>query len=162
MNNRVVRTEIIGHCPVDSGTIMVIDPCYVLDDERVPDPKGTVFGYTSEYLRNVMPTCEAPFYGGVQPNEYDGQLGVVSRTLYGDGCYPVIAEFNSDGRVVRLTIDFDPDVDDYDEDEDGYEYGYEYTCDECGDDLPDGDGVYRDNGMRVCASCEDSHLQDEE
>ena len=30
---------LIGHCPVDSGQIMLIDPCYVLADNNTDDKK---------------------------------------------------------------------------------------------------------------------------
>ena len=155
MSNHIVKEEIIGYFGVDSGTVMIIDPCYVLKDESEP---GVDFDHSTEYLRTVMPTCEAPYYGGVVLDNYPDvpDMGVVCRTLYGDGEYPVIAEFNSEGRIVRLTIDFDPDIEEEEDDE------YEYTCDRCGDHLPDGDGHYTDNGERICDDCDEQEDDDEE
>ena len=31
--------EMIGFCPVDSGQIMLVDPCYVLADNNTKDEK---------------------------------------------------------------------------------------------------------------------------
>lgn len=161
--NSITRTEVIGTFGVDSGTVMIIDPCYVLKDERVPDPQGTRFGETSEYLRTVDATCEAPWYGPVKLDEYHDApgMGVVCSTLHGDGEYPVIAEFNSSGKIVRLIIDFDPeDEDDYDEDED------EDICDDCGCVIPRGwhdNYEHRDGTTHyVCRDCKDAHDDDME
>ena len=109
----------VGTFGVDSGTVMIIDPCYVLKDDR-----GDDYSKETEYLRNVMPTCEAPYYGGVRPDDYSSDCGMVFSTLYGDGEYPIYAETNSQGRIVRLIIDFDDHQEDHEDDED--------ECDRCG------------------------------
>lgn len=150
------RTEIIGHFAVDSGTVMIIDPCYVLKDERdTTKPMDD----QSEYMRTVMPTCEEPYYGPVLLDEYGtSDMGVVCSTLHGDGSYPVIAEFNSSGRIVRLTIDFDFTDEDEDDDEDERIDGY---CDDCGEDIPEGYTEWyegRDGTTHyVCRDCKDNH-----
>ena len=37
-------------------------------------------------------------------------LGVVVSTGYGDGVYPVYAEFNDEGRIAAVTVEFiEPD-----------------------------------------------------
>jgi hypothetical protein len=146
-SNETVRTEIIGHCGVDSGTLMVIDPCYVLKDERDPN---LPYDKSSEYMRTVMPTCEAPWAAPVLLDDYDQRdMGVVFSTLDGDGDYPIIAEYNSAGRIVRVIIDFAYDEDDY-EDED---LGPEHTCDGCGCDLWADDCEVDREGFYVCYDC---------
>ena len=89
----------VGTFSVDSGSVAIIDPCYLI-------------GFTDdEYMAGVMPTCEAPYY-----NDLKG--GMVFSTMYGDGQYPIVAEFRK-GRIVSLTISFDEDEDDdlWDEDD---------------------------------------------
>lgn len=156
--NSIARTEVIGHFGVDSGTVMIIDPCYVLKDERVLDPKGAIFGETSEYLRTVESTCESPWHGPVLLDEYPGQdMGVVCGTLWGDGTYPVIAEYNNSGRIVRLIIDFDYEGDDEEEEDDLIDG----ECDDCGETIPLGHTDWyegRDGSTHyVCRNCKDNH-----
>lgn len=158
MNNNVTHTEIIGYCPVDSGTLMIVDPCYVLNDERVGSTEaGRWGGVTSEYLRTVDPTCEAPWHGPVKLDEYGTQdMGVVCGTLNGDGQYPVIAEFNSAGKVVRLIIDFD-----YEEEEEEEEDEWHEECARCGNDITNEPQEYTEDGY-VCMDCADEEEDDDE
>jgi len=145
--------KIIGHIGVDSGQVLICDPCYI-DSEwkneefniprRYQHNDGTVIQYEKDF-----PHYEAviPQYGKTVnqlikdkdvvelpddiPSEHpfsynacckktlgkdtDGQLnfemghpgvGVVSNTGYGDGYYPVVAEYNKEGQVKSLTIKF--------------------------------------------------------
>ena len=100
-------TEYIGSFMVDSGQAIVGDPCY-LDDwqdkydnfEDYKNSKG-VYGY--------LGSCEATLLnnGGVLG---EGKA-VAFSTGYGDGAYPVFAEFNEDGKIVKITIEFISDED---------------------------------------------------
>lgn len=45
-------------------------------------------------------------------------LGVVVSTGYGDGCYPVYAEFNDEGRGKKVWVEFISDEDENFNDED--------------------------------------------
>lgn len=110
----------IGSVAVDSGQIMIIDPCYIENDfsndfngHFKDEPK-------SSYEMNYDGCCQATLnevgYGSIQ------QLAIACRTTYGDGVYPVYAEFNSSGQVTSLTIDFDPTPE-------------SETCYTCGEDL---------------------------
>jgi hypothetical protein len=93
---------LIGSFTVDSGQAMVGDPCYldnwISEYEDFEDWKksGGQYGY--------LGACEATLTEGY------GELGmgnaVVFTTGYGDGLYPVYAEFNEDGRVAKIVIDF--------------------------------------------------------
>jgi len=89
--------KLIGYCGVDSGQILLIDPCYVWDDRFDPDgaPSG---GDYDTACRITLSDAQAGEVAG----------GVVTSTAYGDGAYPVTAEYGSDGRILRVTIDFDP------------------------------------------------------
>jgi hypothetical protein len=151
--------ELIGEVGVDSGQLMVCDPCYIgsewgKSEEMIaplfqhvdgctfyctlhgtsPDPDARPFhNFEDEILphgktmnqmiqageaREVRTKPSGEFsYVGCCAATLDeaavGQLnfraghtgaGVVFSSGYGDGCYPVIARRNSDGRVVEVRI----------------------------------------------------------
>tara|TARA_R100001530_G_scaffold31762_1_gene24981 strand:+ start:624 stop:917 length:294 start_codon:yes stop_codon:yes gene_type:complete len=96
-----MRTELAGHCSVDSGQIMVIDPCYAFQGGA-----------------NYEAICEvslADTFGEfpLPDNGYIGNVGVVTSSGYGDGYYPVYVQVNGDNRVVALHIVFDATELDY-------------------------------------------------
>lgn len=101
-----MKKELIGYVGVDSGQLLVCDPCYIgseWEDENFDDrenPKAN-FSYNS--------CCQATL-----SKERAGQLlfkrghegvGVAFSSGYGDGYYPVFAEKNKDGRIVKVTIE---------------------------------------------------------
>ncbi|MFJ6183729.1 hypothetical protein [Streptomyces sp. NPDC092295] len=95
----------IGTVEVDSGTVFVGDPCY------------TATGDASHHIKTWPEWCErAPFgensYDVTEPAGHG--LGLSIPTLYGDGSWPVYAEL-VEGRVARVTIDFDPTYDEGDD-----------------------------------------------
>jgi hypothetical protein len=101
IQNGVIK---IGSCPVDSGQIMLVDPCY-LDDFNSDD---------YDFQQYNLKESGAPFsYSGVcnvtlQSAAQGGQVGsaVATTTGWGDGRYPVFATIE-DGRVTQVTIYFD-------------------------------------------------------
>ena len=103
--------KIIGYCAVDSGQILLIDPCYVWDDDFSPNGEPTGLPYDTACRITISDKRAGEVAGGV-----------VTGTAWGDGSYPVTAEFDSAGNVLRVTIDFDPQ-----EDED--------ECHNCGESL---------------------------
>ena len=108
--------RLIGHVGVDSGQVIVTDPCY-LSDWKANDfsVQGTKLDYSYEGA------CNATLgeNGGAEIGS--GTQGVASRTAYGDGCYPVFQIIGDDGTVEGLFVDFsgmtEPE-DDASEDED--------------------------------------------
>ena len=95
----------IGSFAVDSGQAMVGDPCY-LDDWKDWNSEEESF---DDHVNNVgqygyLGACNATLTNG------HGVLGmgngVVFSTGYGDGVYPVYAEINDEGRVVKVVIEF--------------------------------------------------------
>ena len=94
-------TKIIGHCGVDSGQILLIDPCYVYTDnfQLGGEPTG---GPYDECCRITL---------GENKAGPTSEMGVVTSTAYGDGSYPVTAVYQN-GRIVSVTINFDPQDED--------------------------------------------------
>lgn len=97
----------IGMVGVDSGQIIVTDPCYLgsewVNNEYDDGEKGD-FSYGG-----ACKTSDDPDKLGGQLNYRKGHAGagVVVRSGYGDGYYPVYALYNDEGRVAKLIIDFE-------------------------------------------------------
>jgi hypothetical protein len=96
------KLEHIGSFGVDSGQAMVGDPCYLDGWKTNEGEEWNLEGKVGQYS-----------YQGASAttlNDSTGVLGdgmsVVFNTGYGDGVYPVYAEFNDDGRVARIVIEF--------------------------------------------------------
>jgi hypothetical protein len=113
---------LIGQVAVDSGQIMIIDPCYINADFAKEFDTSTKGKEQSEYEMNYDGCCNATLsdkgYGQLE------NLAIACGTLYGDGVYPVYAEFDDNNRVKSLTIDFDPRSDADDD-----------VCENCGEDM---------------------------
>ena len=107
-DNAVVR---VGSVMVDSGQVMVGDPCY-LDDFETNGQLSALHlektdckpPYAYSYEGASQATCSAESFG-----EIDGGLACAVSSGYGDGTYPVYAEKNREGRVVALHVYFDED-----------------------------------------------------
>lgn len=130
----------IGSCAVDSGQILIVDPCYVIGDgtEDMRDNKPyedicSVTLDTSGYAKRA---------GSVL-----NDLAVASSTLYGDGRYDVWANVDSDGGVQGLYIDFAGGAD-LDNDDDN-------ECQRCGEPM---NGI--DEGD-YCWRCDDDEKDDD-
>lgn len=110
MNNTKV---LVGHVSVDSGQIILVDPCYVDDG------------------LDYYEVCEVTLSDNHAGSWMNGHA-VATSTGYGDGSYPVYVEYEDCGswgkRVKSVTIEFledevedswdeDPYVDEYDNDE---------------------------------------------
>jgi hypothetical protein len=88
-----VKKYKVGSVGVDSGTILICDPCYIKEDY--------------DYEKVVEPTLGKPFAEAL------GGLGFVTTAGYGDGCYDVIVEVVEDPpelggweRVKSITVEF--------------------------------------------------------
>jgi hypothetical protein len=97
----VLTTYEAGVIGVDAGLCWIGDPCYVLHREN---RKSASIGkdwdeFCAGLGRDVV----------VKQFDYDRGhpgLGMCVSTGYGDGVYPVMVTKNSEGRVVRVTIEF--------------------------------------------------------
>lgn len=156
MSTRTINldnAELIGDIGVDSGQIMICDPCYVSQfDSKDGDfdfgasdrdkPLNTAFSYAG-----ACETTLAKSQAGVIGNG----LGAVTSSGFGDGRYPVYVEFSDQGdwgrRVKSMTIVF---IDDSEQESDEDE-----ACDGCGGEMY---GFH--NGI-VCPDCEANANDDE-
>lgn len=104
--------EYVGEVGVDSGQIIVGDPCH-LDDfdssrryggpgtEEKPDRNG-------DYSYSAVGACSASLDGGGQLAAKGIPLAVAVGTSHGDGFYPVF-KIVENGRVVAVYIDMQND-----------------------------------------------------
>lgn len=98
--------KFLGMVAVDSGKIMILDPCYAKywsDDARdiLESSEGSNFSKKHPEL-NYEIACKEQ-----QLHFANGAIAAVtSRTNYGDGVYPVTAEIDEKGRPICVTIHF--------------------------------------------------------
>lgn len=100
-----MKRKLIGHVGVDSGQIVIVDPCILsqLVQQNAYDLSCEVT--TSRHLAGKV--CI----------EFEGkpiEMGVAARAGDGDGTYPVYAEYGLSGLgnwqiIKRIIIEFDPD-----------------------------------------------------
>src|SRR3990167_8718113 len=96
--------EIVGHVAVDSGQVLLVDPCYLgewKNGEYIPDTKQD-----NHYAKACEITLSKEGAGSILVAGIAGH-GVVSGTYDGDGSYPVFADRDSEERIRGLYIKFD-------------------------------------------------------
>ncbi|WP_157155920.1 DUF4241 domain-containing protein [Diaminobutyricimonas sp. LJ205] len=105
-----IEVVYIGEVGVDSGQLMVTDPCYIDQEwqrEQFALVRDTELADDAVYNYSYNGACNATLNGGGH-----GQLayamghagaGVAFQTAWGDGGYPVYAE-KHDGRIVRVYV----------------------------------------------------------
>jgi len=92
--------ELVGRVPVDSGQVMITDPCYL---EEFENDNYSADDDNTEVTFSYSGACRRTLADGA------GQvtsLAVASSTGYGDGMYPVYARHDNSGRIVQLAVDF--------------------------------------------------------
>jgi hypothetical protein len=91
----------IGKIGVDAGLCWIGDPCYILHKNEETSSK--------DIGENWFGFCDKMKDSVTRQFNYDlghAGLGVCVSTGYGDGCYPVLAKFNSEGRIAEVKIKF--------------------------------------------------------
>jgi hypothetical protein len=88
---------LLGHVPVDSGQLLLVDPCYLKDWRG--GPFNLDFKADNDYAKCCLASLSVKG-GGPVFNE----LAVCFSTGWGDGMYPVYAT-KEDGRIVRVEVD---------------------------------------------------------
>jgi hypothetical protein len=95
-----MRRKLIGHAAVDSGQMMLVDPCYVLNDDSSTRDR-------IKYDDACEITCGPDMAGEIGALSKDGALACVTSTGWGDGLYPVYVDYDdSEGRVSAMHIHF--------------------------------------------------------
>ena len=110
-NYRTFTGEVLlGYCGVDSGQLMITDPCYAsdwLDEMRTEG--GEFDGSLKPFADGSYPYSYNGACSATLSDKRGGQLGNfgtgVAVSTGGDGSFPVIATFRS-GRIESIRIDF--------------------------------------------------------
>lgn len=97
--------RLLGYADVDSGQLCVVDPCYVLEDDKYTE---LIDQWNDMRIPGAERQLSVPVKKGYA-------TGVNFNTAWGDGSYPVFGEIE-DGRVVRVIIEMDGGGEDYDDD----------------------------------------------
>lgn len=106
MKEKWIKLGVVG---VDSGQLVICDPCYLDDNWEIEDYNGEEgkkpkknFSYNS-----VCNLTGSKKQGG-QINYKLGHAGlaVATATGWGDGCYPVLAKVQH-GRITEIKINFE-------------------------------------------------------
>ena len=106
-----MRTEIYNLIPagdfsVGSGQAMVGDPCYLDQWKTDEGLEWNLEGKIGQYsYQGASATTIEHSYG-----ELGIGTAVVFNTGYGDGYYPVYVQMNEDGRVSKVVIDFEGEI----------------------------------------------------
>jgi hypothetical protein len=96
-----------GWFSVDSGQAMVGDPCYLDGWKTNEDEEWNLAGKVGDYsYQGASATTLENSYG-----ELGIGTAVVFNTGYGDGYYPVYVQMNDDGRISKVVIDFEGNLD---------------------------------------------------
>jgi len=100
----------IGDCAVDSGTIILVDPCYVLPDSV--NKKGQLESHHGKESYTYEKFIKDSFKGNIDllPREiiFTGiaGTGVAIGGFGGDGNYPVYIKKDENGQVKEAKIKF--------------------------------------------------------
>jgi len=94
--------KLLGRFGVDSGQVLITDPCYVRDfvNDEMDDKEPNEYSYS-----NCCELSLSKKQGGVLFNSIGCEVGVVATTGYGDGVYSVYATYK-EGRIKKLEIIF--------------------------------------------------------
>lgn len=95
--------QLLGYIDVDSGSVWIGDPCYLVRDE---DWKAL----SKQYIKALD---KHEVYVAIPHKKGHPGMGIMAGTLYGDGSYPVYAEFQKNGGIKSITINFEDEEDDY-------------------------------------------------
>lgn len=95
--------EYVGTVGVDSGQLMIVDPCYV--DAGTPEAPRRGFSY-DRWLDQLFADHNVNSEHKALPVEWDILPGgaVISPTAYGDGGYPVFVRRNRAGLIVAMQV----------------------------------------------------------
>ena len=101
------KKTLLGYCEVDSGQLFITDPCY-LSDWKNNEHDANPMTRKSQFDYSYAGACQATDnnnLGGQLNNDVGARMGVSFQSGYGDGVYPVWAEYNSEGRVKRVIVE---------------------------------------------------------
>lgn len=102
-----METKLIGHVGVDSGQLLLCDPCYIDSQWEKEDFED---GHRAKHNFSYAACCEATLseeeYGELKYLMGHPGVGVAFSTAFGDGLYPVLAHYLPDGTLKSVEVIF--------------------------------------------------------
>lgn len=104
----------IGEVGVDSGQLIICDPCYIDSEWKKEKLEFTKDGFKKAKNNFSYPAVCNKTISLRKPIKEQGQLNyklghpgiaVAFPSGYGDGCYPIYGTFNDEGRCMLVEID---------------------------------------------------------
>jgi hypothetical protein len=111
-----MKTQLIGHVGVDSGQLLLCDPCYIDSQWEKEEYEGDDEAkHPFSYKSCAHATLSEDGHGQLNYKHGNKGVGVAFSTAFGDGMYPVVAHYMPDGtlRSVEVVFQNDDDEDDY-------------------------------------------------
>jgi len=103
-----MKKKCIGAVYVDSGQLMITDPCYLKrweNDKFVDGKKEAPYSYSYDGACNATSSVDQVGVLNLRTSGIlNAGLGIVFSSGYGDGEYPVFATYNQEGRIVKVEI----------------------------------------------------------
>ena len=95
-----------GRFGVDSGQALIGDPCYLDKWKTNEGEEWELDGKIGQYsYQGASATTISNTYG-----EFGVGSAVVFSTGYSDGYYPVYVQINDEGKVCKVVIDFENEI----------------------------------------------------
>jgi len=115
-----IELKFVGTFAVDSGQVLIGDPCYLDEWQNWNQDKEPFDNHITKageygYLGACGVTLEDTYgmlgvAGTYSPDAEPVGRAVVSSSGWGDGYYSVFAEMDEDNRVAKLIIDFEGEL----------------------------------------------------
>lgn len=123
------ETKTIGEVAVDSGQVLLIDPCYI-KKETLGNEKFNYDSKNKKYLNDPTLDDKKNFYTSVCERTLVGngygnvRSGFATGTTHGDGTYQVKGIFNDEEQLQGIYISFVDDMKAEFSEQDSEEHGY--------------------------------------
>lgn len=98
------KYERAGSICVDSGQVMLVDPCYIDKDFSTEWDKEAIEGKEDPGL-NYNGACRITLSKKGCGN-FAKDMAFATSTGYGDGVYPVYVKRDTNGRIIAMKIKF--------------------------------------------------------
>ena len=97
-----------GRTGVDSGSILITDPCYVIREQGEGSPYQPFESY-EQLMEAASDTFDAQKHidAAQCTNQFGADIGVYISRFGGDGVFPVYVELDDQGHVIAAQIRFD-------------------------------------------------------
>ena len=113
-----MHEELIGYVGVDSGQLLLCDPCYIDSEWEEEDFDGDNASpkHNFSYKACAQATLSENGYGQLKYKMGHDGVGVAFSTAFGDGVYPVYGKYADDGTLKSVEVVFQYEDEEEDDD----------------------------------------------